>query len=484
MIDKPNRNHWIIIIQDIFNILKQLLFFIIIMVTVNIKYLIIGSAIFLISAVAVSIVRWLNTEYYIKDNILIYKTGIFERSKQEIPFDKINTIDINKNLIDRIFGVCTVKVDSGSTALKKSEFNIKVQYEIAEKLRDKILDAKNDNMDHKVFEEHKNEEPIKKVITIKEIVIYAITKSKLAWSIGGYFAVMNFADDLEIFTKTSVVNNLMDSININKSFLEDKIKLIGIIIGLILFIYIIVTLLSIVFEIVKFYNFTIQVKDKSFNISYGLLSKKEYSIPIEKIHALKYKQGILQQLLGVYMLEVITIGYGDEVNEKAILYPIANNKVKEEILAKILPEMIYSGQVKTPPKSSIKRFVFIRVLIPLIILIPMYFFIKDIPSVFKLAAISIVTLIGILLGYLNYKNTSLGITKKIIITTCGGLTKTTTLIKQSSVQSIEKIQNPFQRTDKVCDYKIDIYSNKLAEAVKVRHMTENLDHNLYENLIM
>lgn len=484
MIDKPNRNHWIIIVQDIFNSLKQILFFIILMVTVNIKYLIIGLAIHSIITVAVSLRKWFNTEYYIKDNVLIYKTGIFESSKQEIPFDKINTIDISKTLIDRIFGVCTVKVDSGSTALKKSEFNIKVQYKLAEKLRDKILGTKNDNMDYEVFEEHKNEEPIKKVITIKEIVIYAITKRKLAWAIGGYFAVMNFADDFERFTKTSVVNDLMDFININNSFLEDKIKLIGIIVGVILFIYIIVTLLSIVFEIVKFYNFTIKVKDKSFNISYGLLSKKEYSIPIEKIHALKYKQGILQQLLGVYMLEVITIGYGDEANEKAILYPIANNKVKEEILAKILPEMIYSGEVKTPPKSSIKRFVFIKVLLPLIILIPLYFIIKDIPSVFKLAVISIITLIGILLGYLNYKNTSLGVTEKVIITSCGDLIKTTTLIKQSSVQSIEKVQNPFQRKDKVCDYKIDIYSNKLAEAVKVRHMNESLVSDLYENLIM
>lgn len=484
MIDKPTRNHWIIIVQDILKSLKQLFFFIILMVSVNKKYLLIGGTIFLMGMIAVAIKKWLNTVYYIKDNMLIYETGIFESSKQEIPFDKINTIDIGRNLIDRIFGICTVKTDSGSTVGKKSEFKIKVQYELAENLRDSILNTKDDNINCEVFEEHKKEEPVKRVITIKEIVIYAATKGKLAWAVGGCFALMNFADDVGKYTETSVVKDLAESININNSILQNRVKLIIMILGILLIMYIIITLLSIGFEIVKFYNFTIKVQDKNFNISYGLLNKKEYSIPIEKIYALKYKQGIAQQLLGVYTLEVITIGYGDEKNERAILYPIANNKFKEEFLVKMLPEMTFDGEVKRPPKSSIKRFIFVRVLIPLIILIPLYFIIKDIPVELKLSVISIITLIGILLGYLNYKNTSLGITEKIIITSSGSLTKTTTLIKQSSIQSIEKIQNPFQKTDKVCDYKIGIYSDKLAEVIKVRHISESLDKKLYENLIM
>ncbi|MBD7912224.1 PH domain-containing protein [Clostridium cibarium] len=483
MIDNPTRNHWIIIVYDIINSIKNFWVLLILMLSYREKYLFIGIAVVLVGIIAVAIKKWLNTEFYLNDNMLVYKTGIFERSKQEIPFNKINTIDIGKTLLDRIFDICTVKIDSGSAVEKKSEFKIKLQYVLAENLRDNILKGKN-NINIEKFEENKKGEPIERIITIKEIIIYAVTKSKLGWAIGGCFALFNFTDNVKGFVKTSVVKDLSQSINISDSFLENRTSLIIIIICMIVIAYIIVILLSIIYEIVKLYQFSIKVQNKNFSISYGMFSKKEYSIPIEKIHALKYKQGMLQQLLGIYTLEVITIGYGDERNEKAILYPIANDKFNKEFLGKILPEMIFLGKVNKPPKSSIKRFIFLRVITTLIILILLYFIIKAIPSELKLGIIVIITLINILLGYFNYKNTSLGVTKKIILASSGSLTKTTTLIKQSSIQSIEKTENPFQRKDKVCDYKIDIYSNNLAEAVEVRHMSEELDGILYKNLII
>ncbi|ADL53012.1 PH domain-containing protein [Clostridium cellulovorans] len=484
MIDKPTRNHWIIIIQDLIKSIRSLIVFIIAVVSVRGKYTIPCGIIFVIGLVFMAIKRWYNTVYYAKDNILFYNTGVFEMSKQEIPFDKISTIDIGQSLLDRIFGICTVKIDSGSTANKDSEFKIKTSYEIAEKLRDTILNVQDENTNFEDIEEGKKENTIKRVITIKEIVKYAVTKGKLVWAMGAYFAVMNFADDIEKFTETSIIKNLTDSIDINNLFLENRIKLIAMILGMLIMVYVVVTIVSIIFEIIKMYNFTVKVQNKNFNISYGLLSKKEYSIPIEKIHALKYKQSIMQQLLGIYTLEAITIGYGDEKNEKAILYPIANDKFKEEFLSSILPEMIFSGEVRKPPKSSLKRFIFMRTLIFLVILIGLYFIIYAIPVEIKVGVIVVITLFSMLLGYLNYKNTSLGVTEKSIIASSGSLTKTTTLIKQSSIQSIEKIQNPFQRKAKVCDYKIDIYANVLAEVVKVRHMDESLNSELDKNLIM
>jgi len=123
-------------------------------------------------------------------------------------------------------------------------------------------------------------------------------------------------------------------------------------------------------------------------------------------------------------------------------------------------------------------------MIPLIILVILGFIIKDMPIEFKIGVIVVISLINILLGYLNYKNTSLGITEKTIIATRGNLTRVTTLIKQSSIQSIQKVQNPFQRKAKVCDFKVGIYSNFFGETVKVKHMSESIEKDLLDNLII
>lgn len=483
MIDKPTRNHWIVIVQDVLKSLRQFWFLLILLISGHNKYIYIGGAVIVISTVVMQIKKWLNTEYYVADNILVYKSGVFQKSREEIPFDKINTIDIGQGLFDRILGLCTVKIDSGSAIGKEAELKLKIKYKLAEMLRDTVLSIKNSIADSDLQEEKKEEAP-KKVISIREIMLYAITKGKLGWALGGYFAVMNFADDVEKITNTTIVKNLTNSIDMNNLMLQDRVKLVFMIIGMLLAVYIVMTLLSIIFEIVKLYNFTIKVQDKNFNISYGLLSKKEYSIPIDKIHALKYKQGILQQALGIYTIEAITIGYGDEKNEKAILYPIANDDFKQKFLVSLLPEMIFSADIKKPPKHSLKRFITMRVLLPFIVIIPLYFLAKPVPNEFKISVILIITLINVLFGYLNYRNTSLGVTEKLILASEGSFVKTTTIIKQSSVQAVERKQNPYQRKAKVCDYLISVYSTSLPEAVKVRHMNESLDNELYGNLIM
>lgn len=484
MINKPIRNHWTFIIQDIFSSFKSLFIFFILMFSVRKAAVYIGMGILIIGSVIKAIKKWKNTEFYIEENLLVYKTGFLRSTKQEIPFSKIDTIDVGKSLVDRIFNICTVKINTGNVTEKETEFNMKLKYSLAEELRETILSSKTDNESELVLLDKKDEKNLEKVISIKEIVMYAVTKGKLAWAFGGFFAVMNFADDFEKFAKTSIIKDLGESISIDSTVLQNRTKAVFMIIGLLLIMYIIINLLSIVFEIVKFYGFTIIVKNNNFSISYGLINKKEYSIPIEKIHGLKYKQGLLQQWLGIYTLETVTIGYGDEKNEKAILYPIANNKFKEEFLDKMLPEMIFSNKVEKPPKSSIKRFMLMRILIPLIILIPLYFIIEVIPSEFKLTVIAVIVLLSAIAGYLNYKNTSLGVTDTIIVTSAGGFNKTTNYIRQSSIQSIEKIQNPLQRKAMVCDYKLDIQSNNLADSVKVRHMEEELIDSLYENLIV
>lgn len=484
MTSKPIRNHWSVIMQDIFNSLKNLFIFFILMFSVRKAAVYIGMGILIIGLVIKAIKKWKDTEFYIEENLLVYKTGILRSTKQEIPFNKIDTIDVGKSLVDRIFNICTVKINTGNVTEKETEFNMKLKYSLAEELREIILSSKTGNESDLDLLDKKDEKNLEKVISIKEIVIYAVTKGKLAWALGGFFAVMNFADDFEKFAKTSIIKDLGQSISIDSTVLQNRTKTAFMIIGLLLIMYIIINLLSIMFEIVKFYGFTIKVKNNNFSISYGFINKKEYSIPIEKIHGLKYKQSLLQQWLGIYTLETVTIGYGDEKNEKAILYPIANDKFKEEFLDKMLPEMTYSKKVEKPPKGSIKRFMFMRILIPLIILIPLYFIIEVIPSEFKLVVITIIVLLSAIAGYLNYKNASLGVTDKIIIASTGGFNKTTNYIRQSSVQSIEKIQNPVQRKAMVCDYKLDIQSNNLADSVKVRHMKEELIDSLYENLIV
>ena len=240
-----------------------------------------------------------------------------------------------------------------------------------------------------------------------------------------------------------------------------------------------------IFEMIRLYNFTLTNDKNDIKIKYGLLTVKEYSISRNKIYAIRYKQNLLQQLFKIFQIEVVTVGYGDEQNEQAILYPVANREFINSTLNLILPTFEFDGEINKPTKDVLSRFIIKRTIILIIfVIIPLFFVIPKSYLIIKLILFFILILLNIFLGFLNYKNTSLGISKELLVASSGGIEKVTTLIKQEYLQSVEIRENPFQRKKSVCDYKLDIYSNKIGDIVFIKNMKKILLNTIEENLIL
>ena len=133
----------------------------------------------------------------------------------------------------------------------------------------------------------------------------------------------------------------------------------------------------------------------------------------------------------------------------------------------------------------LSRFIIKRsVILILFLIVPLYFIIPNTILTIKIFIFSILFLYNALLGYLNYKNTSLGVNKELIIASSGSIEKVTSVIKQEYLQSVEIKENPFQRKKYVCNYRLDIYSNKFGDMVIIQNMNRDLLNNIDENLIL
>ncbi|MGL4773332.1 MAG: PH domain-containing protein [Clostridium sp.] len=486
MFKEPTRNHWTFLFGRISKLISEM-FFLIIVAFFNIN----EGGIFVILAllvlsVIVSILSWLTIKFYIDGDELVYKKGIIFKKKIEVPFNKINTVDIRKTIIDKIFKVCTVKIDSGATE-DGQEIKINISSLDAIELKRIILSSKSEEIEglegEEVPEVKEREEIIKRTITFKELALYAVTKGKLLWAIGAFFVVTQFVQQIDEILETKMIDDALNSIDVDFIFTQNLTNILLGIVVMFIFSYILISLIFLVVETLRLYNFTLSSDGKNIKISYGALTTKEYSIPIEKIHALRYKQGMLQQLIGVYNLEAVTIGYGDEQNEKAILYPIANKKFMDETISLLLPELVGVKVISKPPKRALSRFIIKRNLIPLTVIAPIFMIVWHDYMLKKIIIVGVVILINSFLGYINYKNTSLGFDEKTIVGSSGSILKMTTIIKQSSVQSIETKQGPFHRRKKVFDMKIDIYTNNFGEVVTIKNMDDSLEEPLRNSLI-
>ncbi|MDV4152693.1 PH domain-containing protein [Clostridium sp. AL.422] len=480
------KNHISFIVEEIIKSIKSVFVFIFLAIT-NINeggiYVILAL---IILSVLKSLLKWFTIKFSVNNNELLYYTGLINKKKLEIPFDKINTIDINRNIIDRLFNVSTLKIDTGAVKELGQEIKLKINEKDVYEIRDLINELSSENINDSIeLLEKSHQKTFCKTITFKEILIYSLSKSKIFWAIGGVFFIGDFILNLEETFNISITNNVVESIEVEKIFSIGLFKSILILILVFIVMYVFISIIYIIFEFVRLYNFTVTNDKNDIKIKYGLLTIKEYSIPKDKIYAIRYKQNILQQFLKIFQIEVVTVGYGDEKNEQAILYPVADKDFINSTLKLILPSFEFAGDINKPPKKALSRFIIKRSIVLIaFLIIPLAFMIPNTLLLIKICSFTILILYNILLGYLNYRNTSLGVNKELLVASSGSIEKVTTLIKQEYLQSVEILENPFQRKKHVCDFKLDIYSNKLGDIVIIKNMNKILLNNIDKNLIL
>lgn len=454
--------------------------------------------------ILINFFRWKKNIFYTKNNLLVVESGLITKSKYEIPFSKVYTVDINQSAVDQFLDICTIKIDTGVVTSEEAEFKFNVKKDVAQNLKREILAKikdENENLGEEIIEtkdlkqqtinkksikeeDYKESEFIKsRKITFKEIVTYAVTKNKVGWFFGIAIALNRTLDDISKWIGINLVGKLENKIDISSIQNQKLHYIIIIVIAFILTTYIAVVILNIVVEMIRLYDFTVDVYSDKVSINYGLFNKKQYSFKINKINGIKYKQNSLQQMFKIGELELMAIGYGDEKKEKAVLFPVISESEK---IKDLLSDLDVKVKCESVPEISKINYKIKNIIYSLILLVPidmMYFFIwkNDSNLIINrgIVIINIIILIVYLLsGTLEYKNTSFGFNDEIIKITTGGLKKTTVTLKEENIQSVQKTQNYWLRKKNLAKINIDLYANEIGDSLKIKYA----DAKVYDKL--
>ena len=69
-------------------------------------------------------------------------------------------------------------------------------------------------------------------------------------------------------------------------------------------------------DFIRYYDFRAKRRGDKIYIKYGFLKKMEYTIPVDKIQALKIRQSFVARIFRKYMAEIVNVGMGDEKEEQ------------------------------------------------------------------------------------------------------------------------------------------------------------------------
>ncbi|MEA4887965.1 MAG: PH domain-containing protein [Clostridiaceae bacterium] len=436
-------------------------------------------------------ISWRHTWLAADEQRLLIRRGLVWKKQLAIPFDKINTVDLSRHFFQRLVGTCRLKIDTGAVTgngKNESEVNLVFSRSQAEKIRSLILsltqgkpgigvvhtpddvEAESAAADPNAAEPH---QPVEFRAGSMDFFLYGLTQNKLWGCIIVAFSLMTFAGELFGERSRKIAERITGQAW-EQIVRADWPALLAIAFFLVIICYLAANIASILYALIRFYHFRARRIGDNIYIDYGFLTVKNYTLPVKNIHALIINQNLLRQCFRQCSVELVSIGYGDDKNEVALLFPLIAADQLEPLLHSLLPE--YAGKeslVLSPaPQAALRRYL----LWPLLIFLLPTLLITVFWPPFAWVLLPGLPLL-LASRWLNYRHAGLAYGSGYLEASCGGFTRHDYRVRLDAIQSIGVRSHPLLERDNLYTYRIDYHAPVLRADIQIRYMDQrHLEH--------
>lgn len=258
---------------------------------------IIGGGVSLI----LSIVSYFRYFYHVEKDQLVIQKGVFNQSRVKLPFERIQNINIEQNILHRLLNVVSLRIDSaGSTG---SEVSIEaLDRDRAEAIRQYVLAQKREAQGSSSAEEEEYKEadlPQSLVLKLDmgDLIRVGITQNHLRTAgiiVGAIFGfVFTLADALG--------EDFWDQLVEEGQSLNPGVSLFASLAVLLILVAFVITLLR---TITRHYNLRFYEDRDGFTLKAGLFNQRETALRKEKIQVVRWKDNPLRRALGIFVLQI------------------------------------------------------------------------------------------------------------------------------------------------------------------------------------
>ena len=375
---------------------------------------------------------WYYFSYYVAERELRIEYGVFVKKKRYIPFERIQSMDYTEGLLHRPFRLVKVKIETAGGAGE-------AEAELAAISRIQAEDLKEFITNNKYSDSTAFEEDTPKKSSEKELV-YQITNGQLmalAATSGGIgviiSAIIAFVSQFENLIPYKLIFSHV------RQFVSSGIAFISLVIFLIVFF---LWICSLLITVLKFANFTLSRSEKDIIITRGLLEKKQITIPIDRIQAIKITENPLRQPFKLASLYIISAGGSLTDMEAAtvLAIPIMRKKNIAEICKKIVPDYEMNETITSPPRRALWRYLIkcSWFAIPISTILIFYFHLWGLLSLLLLIILPV-------WGYMKFRSAGYYLSNKQLTLCYRQIDQSTIVMKRNRVQVLYYTEGPWQK---------------------------------------
>jgi uncharacterized membrane protein YdbT with pleckstrin-like domain len=331
----------------------------------NKVYLFIGISVLLVAIGIVAYLKYLNFTFYLdnKNEEFVINEGILNKTKTIIQLSKIQQVNINQSLLQRIIGVYELNVDTAGSNKKEGKIKA-ISHPVALALKARLIENEKIEVDSETSElgsqkDTAGERPFM-TISFLSLLKVGIT-SNYVRSLGLILA----------FVATIYENskNFLDGSDFDEKKLDaylDKsaaIQSVTVIVLLLLCSILIINLVRVIF---RYFGYKIARQNGSLLLSFGLLSTKSTIIKPEKVQIVTITRNFFQKKMNILELKIKQATSGEKEERKSVIeIPGCNEKESVEILNLLFLKTPEKGRMLKPNFRKLVFMIFLSIVLPL-----------------------------------------------------------------------------------------------------------------------
>ncbi|MBS8267036.1 hypothetical protein DYI25_21750 [Mesobacillus boroniphilus] len=384
------------------------------------------------------VLAWYRFTYRIEQGELRIEYGLIVRKKRYIPFDRIQSLDLSEGILQRLFGLVKVKVEtagSGGMGLQDGEAVLTaITKQDAQEIHDYLVSIKKSGQSVQGDEETESSDDLLYKISVSELLMLATTSGGVGVVIS---AVLAFVFQFEEFIP---YEQIFDGV---EHFVQNGFVFISVVVFLGFLLAWIIALFG---TMLKYANFTVRKVDNDLVITRGLLEKRQFTIPLSRIQAVRISENLIRQPLGYASAYVESAGGSalDQESSKVLILPIVKKRKIPGLLKPHLSEYHFRVNISPAPGRAYSRYLLKGWLFTLPIIIAAIWLLRP----WGYGALLLLVL-SALWSYLNYKDAGWSLDQGMLTFRYRNIVKNTVYMRKNKVQSFSVKESFFQRKKKL-----------------------------------
>lgn len=337
-------------------------------------------------------VNWRATTYAIVDGGLRYRTGVVSRREVDVPASRISALDTTRGILQRIFGVVALEVQTAGGAGKAEVVLHAVALHEAERLRHalghrgadapgataasgaaaaqevaapaSVSPAASDAavspaapgtaprfVDRAALPEEAAGEVFR--VSPRDLLLAGLTSPSGA-VIGAMLAALY--GPLEDVLDASAKRSIESSAERVVEAAPFVVAIVGVMV---------IAALSVLSTVLTFYGLRVTRDDRRLRVRRGLLTERTGTLPLDRVHALRIVESPLRQLLGFVAIEAEVAGWAREDDTVKTIVPFVHRRELPALLPRLVPGYAWPAEaLERPPRRALRRYVVRAVLLP------------------------------------------------------------------------------------------------------------------------